>query len=95
MGKLDIGKGVYTVLKYFKLLQILQILQNTLKTKKTKKNIESLTAVKRGGGVSGLVVVIVLRFFLHASNLFMGLKEAPKHILCSLQTSYITSLKII
>ena len=43
--------------------------------------------------ISMLAVVIVLKFFLHAPHLFVWLKETPKHILCSLQTPYVTSFQ--
>ena len=46
----------------------------------------------RRGGVSGLVVIVLRFFFCLAPNLFVLLKEAPKHILWSLQTPYSLSL---
>ena len=39
--------------------------------------------------VSGLVVVVLRVFFLHAPNIFVWLRDAPKHILCTLHISHV------
>ena len=73
------------------IVQLACVFSSSLSLRKPlKKTIESLTAVKpEGGGFDGLVV-IPLRFFFHAQNLFVWLKKCQKHILCSLLTQDIT-----
>ena len=78
-----LGAGIYMKeIPSYIMTQIGNEQKNTFKMLKEVVLKEGLKKIRgSGGGVVSRLVVIVLRFFCHASKLSVWLKEAPKHIL--------------